>query len=382
MSPLPCRSWTSTLSVEVIDPMARKPEVFVRELSAEEGQRLQRTTRTSKNPVRLRRATIVMASAQGQAVPDIAAMFATTEGYVRKVVHDFNERGFAALDPKVSSGRPRRIDKATREQICRIARCHPQSLGLPLTCWSLSKLVEHLIAARVVEAVSTETVRQILHDGGVSWQATKTWKGSTDPEFKEKKARVLELYDHPPADGHVVCVDEFGPLNLQPRPGRGWFPRNRPARLRATYHRTGGVRHMFGALDLATGRMLYRFRDRKRWQEFLGFLRQLRRRFTGKLYVICDNFSPHKKIEVTSWCERHDVELVFTPSNASWLNWIESEFAALRYFTLDGSDYRDHATQESALGGYLRWKNKHALPKTNFAIGSKIRRPDYLPIAS
>jgi hypothetical protein len=29
---------------------------------------------------------------------------------------------------------------------------------------------------------------------------------------------------------------------------------------------------------------------------------------------------------------------VFTPSNASWLNWIECEFTALRYFTLDGSD--------------------------------------------
>lgn len=74
--------------------MARKPEVFVRELSAAEGQRLQRTTRTSKDPVRLRRATIVMASAQGRSVPDIAAMFATTQGYVRRVVHEFNEHGF------------------------------------------------------------------------------------------------------------------------------------------------------------------------------------------------------------------------------------------------------------------------------------------------
>ncbi|MFD2028537.1 IS630 family transposase [Promicromonospora aerolata] len=368
--------------MEVIDPMARKPEVFVRELSAEEGQRLQRTTRTSKNPVRLRRATIVMASAQGQSVPDIAAMFATTEGYVRRVVHDFNERGFTVLDPKVSGGRTRRIGAETREQICRIARCEPQQLGLAFTCWSLSKLVEHLIAERVVETVSTETVRQILKTGGVSWQATKTWKGSTDPAFAEKKTQVLELYDDPPTDGHVVCVDEFGPLNLQPRPGRGWFPSQRPARLRATYHRTGGVRHMFGALDLATGRMLYRFRNRKRWHEFLDFLRQLRRRLAGKLYVICDNFSPHKKTEVLTWCEDNDVELVFTPSNASWLNWIESEFAALRYFTLDGSDYPDHATQEAAIGGYLRWKNKRALPKTNFAIGSKIRRPDYLPIAS
>jgi hypothetical protein len=141
----------------------------------------------------------------------------------------------------------------------------------------------------------------------------------------------------------VICVDEFGPLNLQPRPGRGWFPRRRAARLRATYTRTSGVRHLFAALELASGQMFYRFRDRKRGQEFLAFLRQLRTRFpTGRLYVVCDNFSPHKKSQVSDWCADHDLELVFTPSNASWLNWIESEFTALRYFTLDGSDYPSH----------------------------------------
>jgi hypothetical protein len=45
-----------------------------------------------------------------------------------------------------------------------------------------------------------------------------------------KKARVEHLYAI--ADGEVIaeacapkvviCVDEFGPLNLQPRPGRHW----------------------------------------------------------------------------------------------------------------------------------------------------------------
>ena len=58
-------------------------------------------------------------------------------------------------------------------------------------------------------------------------------------------ARILALYDQAaagqiPAGGRVICVDEFGPLNLQPRPGRGWFPRGRPDRRRATYTRTGG----------------------------------------------------------------------------------------------------------------------------------------------
>ena len=79
--------------------------------------------------------------------------------------------------------------------------------------------------------------------------------------------------------------------------------------------------------------------------------------------MVCDNFSPHHKQQVRDWCAEHDVELVFTPSNASWLNWIECEFTALRYFTLDGSDYPSHAAQEAAIAGYVRWANRRARPK-------------------
>jgi hypothetical protein len=76
---------------------------------------------------------------------------------------------------------------------------------------------------------------------------------------------------------------------------------------------------------------------------------------------------------------RHRIELVYTPSNASWLNWVESEFTALRYFTLDGSDYPSHTAQETAIARYLRWRNHRCHPKRHFAVNSKIRRPDYLP---
>jgi hypothetical protein len=51
--------------------------------------------------------------------------------------------------------------------------------------------------------------------------------------------------------------------------------------------------------------------------------------------------------------------------------WPKSEFTALRYFTLDGSDYPSHAAQENAIAGYVRWRNKHAKPKRRFAIDSE-----------
>jgi transposase len=237
--------------------MGRPAEVFVRPVTVAEGLLLQRIGRTAKDPVKLRGAIVVLMSAQGQAVPDIAHLLDCSPEYVRTVIHAFNESGLAALDPKWSGGRPRVISEQVRRRICLTARCCPRDLDLAFSTWSLTKLADYLAAAGVAR-ISREAIRQILRAGGVRWQATKTWKASTDPDFITKMHRVLDLYDHPPADGRVICADEFGPLNLQPRPGRAWRPTGHPARLRATYRRTRGVRHMLAALDLGTGQITYR----------------------------------------------------------------------------------------------------------------------------
>ncbi|WP_228835729.1 hypothetical protein [Nocardia abscessus] len=56
------------LPVEVM-PVARKPDVFVRAVTPEEGRKLAQIARRSKQPIRMRRAVVVvMASAQHQSV--------------------------------------------------------------------------------------------------------------------------------------------------------------------------------------------------------------------------------------------------------------------------------------------------------------------------
>ncbi|WP_406729089.1 IS630 family transposase [Streptomyces sp. GD-15H] len=355
--------------------MGRRPSVFVRPVSREEGRRLQRISRTAKDPVRLRRAIVVLMSAQGQTVKDITSLMQVGEDDVRDVIHAFNERGFDALDPKWSGGRPRAISERVREHICLIARTSPADWGLTgFTTWSLSKLADHLVQRPVVPRISRETLRRILRSGKVSWQATTTWKVSTDPDFVAKMHRILALYDTPPTDGRVTCVDEIGPLNLQPQ-GQVLASGRQARRLRATYHRYGEVMHMLAALDLATGTIYYRIRKRKRWREFLGLLKALRSRWPGeKLYVVLDDFSPHKHAEVRSRAADNDVELAFLPTYGSWLNWAESEFAALRYFVLNGTDHRTHEEQNAAIAAYVRRRNARAEPKTNFALDSPIRQ--------
>lgn len=161
--------------------------VFVRPITDAEGRELQRLARRSRDAVVARRAAIVLCSAQGMSVPEITGTVFADAGHIRSVLKDFNERGFAALRPGRSPGRPRRIDERTREQIVALALSRPHELGLPFTHWSLPKLRDHLIETEVVESISHEGVRQVLAGHGISFQRTKTWKQSSDPDFERKK---------------------------------------------------------------------------------------------------------------------------------------------------------------------------------------------------
>ena len=168
------------------------------------------------------------------------------------------------------------------------------------------------------------------------------------------------MYSHPPADGRVLCLDEFGPLELRPYPGAGWAKVKRPNRIAANYRRLKGVRHLLAALDLKENKIYAHVKKRKTHKEFLAFLKYLRRLYPEeKLYIILDNFSPHKHKKVKKWASENNVVLVFTPTYASWLNRIECHFGPLRYFVLRNSYYKEHEEMASAIRKYIRWRNRN-----------------------
>lgn len=210
--------------------------------------------------------------------------------------------------------------------------------------------------------MSLEWLRNLLRRCGIRWRHTKTWKESKDPQFGQKYHRIRRLYRHRPNNGRRICVDEFGPLNLQPRPGQCFAKKGTKhvERHRATYHRWGGVRHFLAAYDLESGHLFGQFTCRKTNTEFLRFLKWLRRRFqsTETLHIVLDNYAPHLTNSVVTWARQHHLRFYFTPTNASWLNRIESQFTAMKKFALENSDYPSHAELQAAIQSYLDWRNR------------------------
>lgn len=54
----------------------------------------------------------------------------------------------------------------------------------------------------------------------------------------------------------------------------------------------------------------------------------------------------------------HNIEPVYTPTYASWLNAIESHFAALKKFAIAGTDDPSHEYRRWRIARYLTWRNR------------------------
>jgi len=337
--------------------------VVARTLRPYERKKLRRMKRQKTNAVNPKHARVILLSRGGVGNREIGTRVGYSATWVRQIIHRFNDRGIDGIAwyPYYCARHgPRTFWADVVDQIGQVALSPPKQL-IGMSVWSLSKLRTYLIEQGIVAGISLEWLRQILRRCRIRWRRTKTWKESTDPDFWPKYKRIRRLYRKRPVGGRRLSIDEFGPMNLQPRPGVHLARCAHPDRVRATYSRRDGVRHMFGLYDLETDRLVDQFVTQKNRVTFLAFLKWVRRRYRRDevLHIVLDNASFHRTPEVLRYAATHAIRFYFTPTSASWLNRIESHLTALRKFVFDNTDYRTHPEQQAAVDNYLAWRNGH-----------------------
>jgi transposase len=76
-----------------------------------------------------------------------------------------------------------------------------------------------------------------------------------------------------------------------------------------------------------------------------------------RIYLIADNLSAHKIPDIRQWAAENNVELVFTPTYASFLNRIECHFWAIGEFVVNNADYPDWDTFKRAMADHIQYRN-------------------------
>ena len=272
-------------------------------------------------------------------------------------------------EPRV--GGPRKIsDEQVEALVVKTLETKPKGH----THWSTRKMAENA-------GISHTMVGRIWRTFGLKPHVSNTFKISPDPQLVAKVRDVVGLYMNPPANAVVFAVDEKSQIQALER-AQPILPMDigQPERQTHNYIRNGTL-DLFAALNVATGEVIARCKQRHRARDFVAFLRELDEQVEPDLeiHVVLDNLSTHKAPPVHRFMLRNPrFHLHFTPTYASWLNLVERFFGLLTEQALRRGSFTSIPQLRTAILEYVASHNEQNKPfrwtKTADEILDKLRR--------
>jgi transposase len=303
----------------------------------------------------VRRARIILLSADGVSGRDIAERVGISEQHVSRIRARFVTGRVDGLAEQPKAGRQ---DHAVPSEV--VERIVQTTLSPPpagRTRWTTRLLAKKF-------KLTSPTVSKILRANGLKPHLVRTYKVSKDPAFAKKVKDIVGLYLKPPDNAIVLSVDETTQIQALertqlPLPLR----RGRAARHTHDYKRHG-VLDLYAALNVATGEVVHACTESHTAADFLGFMRLVARQNPRReLHVVLDNSSTHSTPEVLAWLEKNPrIHFHYTPTSASWLNQVEGFFGILAKQSLRATDFLNKKQLREHIASYIAGWNKEATP--------------------
>jgi transposase len=337
----------------------------------ERAELLRLTRRAHVNRRAAFRSRLVLACADDLTDTEVATRYRTSKKTVGKWRRQFIENRLEGLYDEPRVGGPRTIsDEAVEAVIVKTLETTPKGE----THWSTRGMAKEV-------GMSHATIGKIWRTFGLKPHITRSFKMSPDPQVVEKVRDVVGLYMNPPNNAVVFSFDEKSQIQALQR-AQPILPMDigQPERRTHNYIRHGTL-DLFAALNVATGEVIARCKQKHRAQDFVNFLQEIDNAVEPGLevHVVLDNLSAHKAQPVHRWLLRHPrFTFHFTPTYASWLNLVERFFGLLTEKALKRGTHTSVPQLREAILAYVKAHNENGRPfkwtKTADEILEKMRR--------
>ncbi|MFJ6492873.1 IS630 family transposase [Streptomyces californicus] len=344
-------------------------------MSASDRHQLKKAAYGHKTEHRARiRAHIVLHAARGRSNARIAAETRLHVDTVRTWRGRLAHGGLPALADRKRSGRPTRFTSVQVAETKALACQLPAETGVPLSRWSCPELAAELTARGITDTVSASTVRRWLREDALKPWQYRSWIFITDPDFRAKAQRVLDLYvrtwqgEPLGADEYVISADEKTSVQARCRchptlpPGRA-----RAMRVNHTYGRGGALAYL-AAYDIHAAQVSGRCEKTTGIEPFMNLVSQVTSQepyaSAKRVFWVVDNGSSHrgKKAADRLSAAFPNAVLVHTPVHASWLNQVEIFFSVVQRKVVSPNDFTDLAEVRDRLRAFEDRYNAMAQP--------------------
>ncbi len=251
----------------------------------------------------------------------------------------------------------------------------PAERGVPLSRFSSAEIAREAVARGIVEQVSGATVWRWLAEDAIRPWNYRSWIFPRDPDFREKAAKVLDLYAgrfegkllHP--GEFVLCADEKPSIQARARlhPTAGPLPGGGGQLLEHEYERMGALCYL-AAWDVRRAKLFDRCEHTGGIEPFDRLVAQVMTQepyaSARRVFWIVDNGSSHRGQRSIDRLEGdyENLVLVHLPVHASWLNQVEIYFSIVQRKVLQPNDFTDLAAVEERLLGFGRHYEQVAQP--------------------
>ena len=297
-------------------------------LEPEQRKEYERLFRSGKTSVRLKkRLHIVLLASEGLNNGQIAERLSISAHMAGRWRKRFAENGLCGIEKDLPRGNNHggKNSKAQAKLRQRIIKKTIEEKPSDATHWSTRKLAAELNTSHTF-------VARVWQECGFKPHLISQFKISNDPQFAEKLEDVVGLYLNPPENAVVFCVDEKSSIQALDRTQPGLPLKKGRAETMTHDYKRHGTSTLFAALDVMTGKVIGKCKQRHRHQEFLDFMKMVNRQIPKDkdLHVIVDNYATHKHEKVKNWLNRNKrVKLHFIPTSSSWLNLVERFFGLI-----------------------------------------------------
>lgn len=238
-------------------------------------------------------------------------------------LHLFITKGIKGLKPKSPKGRKAKLSKRQKQELKLKIVAGPESNGYPSGRWTAA-MIQSLILQHWGKEYATKYISELLNGLGLSHKkmelfshredikAREKWKNETWPELVRKAQR----------EGATILYEDESTFRMWSRNAYSWGEKGIP--LKGTAYMNNVFQKVFGALELQSGRFIFRQAESLKATEFSKFLKYLLTRYNCKIYLVVDNGSSHKGQIIRDFLTKNErIELVRLPVYSPQLNPIE-----------------------------------------------------------
>lgn len=320
-----------------------------------------------KNPSRnyIDRATVILMANEKRSLFEMAARTGRSYKTINKWLVAYRRRGISFIKAKIDRKRNNPELKNRTENIIKILHRNPEDYGINRATWFLKDIAE-AYQREFNKKMCITSIRRALKNTNYTWKRAKKVLTSTDPDYREKTQRVLNIMRNIDSKEAFLFIDEAGPYYVKKYGGKSLTQRDTIKTI-PQYQKTKGHVSFIAALDAYKNHVIHLFITNKDTASVVRFIEFIQNKYQGysRIYITWDGASWHKSnglrqsLAELNQRKKPQIEIIPLPTRSQFLNVIESVFGGMKRAVIMNSNYNSELAMKAAITRHFRERNKY-----------------------